>query len=252
MAIEVRPAALDDIKTLRDAYRLEMRCQIIHDAIHERPGWSREYLLLLDTAPIGYASLAVGGPWHTTPTLYEFHVAPAARTRAFDLCERLLGMCGAVAIETQSNDPQLTTMLHTFARDVRSESILFEDAGPTHHPAQGASVRAVTPADSGALRLHDLDPAAAWVLMLDDEIAGAGGVLYHYNPPYGDVYMKVAEPFRRRGLGVYLVQELKRICREGGGVPAARCNVRNVASRRTLQKAGFVPCGHLLVGVLAG
>jgi hypothetical protein len=28
------------------------------------------------------------------------------------------------------------------------------------------------------------------------------------------------------------------------------CNIGNVASRRTLQKAGFVPCGNLLAGDL--
>jgi RimJ/RimL family protein N-acetyltransferase len=67
---------------------------------------------------------------------------------------------------------------------------------------------------------------------------------------YGDIWMEVAEAFRGRGFGTYLVQELKRICREGGHVAFARCNTGNVASRRTLQKAGFVPCAHLLHGKL--
>jgi RimJ/RimL family protein N-acetyltransferase len=96
----------------------------------------------------------------------------------------------------------------------------------------------------------DLDDAAGWVVTLNGEIAGAGGVLYHYNRPYGDIYMKIAEPFRGRGLGAYLVQELKTACRAGGSVPAARCNIGNLASRRTLQKAGFVPCGNLVTGDL--
>ena len=65
-----------------------------------------------------------------------------------------------------------------------------------------------------------------------------GGVLFHYNPPYGDIYMGVNEVYRRRGFGSYLVQELKRIAYEMGKIPAARCNASNVASRRTLQKAG--------------
>lgn len=34
--------------------------------------------------------------------------------------------------------------------------------------------------------------------------------------------LAVAEPFRRRGFGAFLVQELKRVCYEGGYVPAAR------------------------------
>jgi RimJ/RimL family protein N-acetyltransferase len=62
--------------------------------------------------------------------------------------------------------------------------------------------------------------------------------------------MEVGEPFRQRGLGSFLVQELKRVCYEGGHVPAARCNTGNVASRRTLQKAGLVPCGHILTGAV--
>jgi GNAT superfamily N-acetyltransferase len=63
--------------------------------------------------------------------------------------------------------------------------------------------------------------------------------------------MKVGEPFRNRGLGSFLVQDLKRICYEGGSVPAARCNPKNIASRRTLQKAGFVPCGHIVYGTVS-
>ena len=60
--------------------------------------------------------------------------------------------------------------------------------------------------------------------------------------------METKGPFRRRGFGTFLVQELKRVCREHGHIPAARCNPGNVASRRTLQRAGFVPCGHILSG----
>ena len=64
--------------------------------------------------------------------------------------------------------------------------------------------------------------------------------------------MDVVEAFRRRGLGSFMVQELKRVCYEGGSIPAARCNPANLASRSTLQKAGFVPCGVLLHGTIAG
>jgi len=88
------------------------------------------------------------------------------------------------------------------------------------------------------------------VVDIDGRVAASGGVLFHYNRPYGDIYLDVEEPFRRRGVGSFLVQELKRACYEGGHVPAARCNTGNVASQRTLQRAGFVPCGHILKGVL--
>ena len=92
------------------------------------------------------------------------------------------------------------------------------------------------------------EPVGDWVVEVEGKIAATGGMLFHYNRPYGDIYMEVSEAFRRRGLGCYLVQELKRVCYEQGSVPAARCNPANIASRRTLQKAGFVPCGHILTG----
>jgi GNAT superfamily N-acetyltransferase len=88
------------------------------------------------------------------------------------------------------------------------------------------------------------------MLDADGVVAATGGILYHYNRPYGDVYMEVAEPFRLRGCGSYLVQESKRVCYELGSAPCARCDTENVASRKTLQKAGFVPCAHILTGRL--
>jgi GNAT superfamily N-acetyltransferase len=113
-----------------------------------------------------------------------------------------------------------------------------------------AAFRAAEPDDVEALKSHELDESADWVATVNGAIAGAGGILYHYSRPYGDIYMKTAEPFRRRGIGAYLVQELKAVCRKGGSVPAARCNIANIPSRATLQKAGFVPCGNLVAGDL--
>jgi GNAT superfamily N-acetyltransferase len=250
MDVATRPSDLCEISPLRELYRRELNCQIIHDSIHVRPGWTREFALVQAGETVGYGSVAVDGPWRETPALYEFYVRPEHRTSMFDLFEALLGVCGARMIETQSNDALLTVMLHAFARNVRTESILFQDSVQTSLRPAGAAFRASTAEDLVTLAQRDLDEGAKWVVTLNGEVAGAGGVLYHYNRPYGDVYMAVAEGYRRQGLGAYLVQELKAVCRDGGSVPAARCNVANLPSRKTLQKAGFVPCGNLLAGDL--
>ncbi len=250
MPVEARLVELRDIEGLRDIYRLEMSCQIIHDSIHKRPGWSIEYLLTLDGMKVGYGSVAVAGPWLEKPTIYEFFVLPLHRSRVFDLFECLLSTCAATMIETQSNDGLLTVMLHAFAHEVSSGSILFHDRLTTSHAPSDALFRQSTPADAAQMVQQQLDSGAKWLVSVGEIVAAAGDILFHYNRPYGDIYMKVAEPFRRRGIGSYLVQELKRVCYEGGSVPAARCNPKNLASRRTLQKAGFVPCGHILAGTL--
>ena len=227
-------------------YRLEMACQIVHDSIHSRPGWTTECVLLADRTIVGYGSIAVAGPWKGKPTIYEFYVAPHHRLHVFDLFRVLLTACGAVKIEVQSNDSLLTAMLHTFAQNVMSDKILFQDKLTTSHSPPGATFRRATSADVSDVPEEQLK----WygVVELEGQVAATGGILFHYNRPYGDIYMEVAEPFRRRGLGSFLVQELKRICYENGNVPAARCNPGNVASRQALQKAGFVPCGHILSG----
>jgi GNAT superfamily N-acetyltransferase len=239
----------DDVARMRDMYRLEMACQITHDSIHTRPGWSQEYLLRLDDAAVGYGSIAIAGPWTGTPTVYEFYVAPLRpRQHVFALFEALLAASGAVKIEMQSNATLGTVMLQLFARDVESESVLFEDRVTTTLRPPGATFREPTPAEAPDEPPNHL----RWngVVEVEGAVAATGGILFHYNRPYGDIFMEVAEPFRKRGLGAFLVQELKRVAYEGGHVPAARCNPKNEASRRTLQKAGFVPCGHILTGAV--
>jgi GNAT superfamily N-acetyltransferase len=243
-----RAVTVEDILPWRDLYRQEMDCQIIHDSLHSRKGWTEPYLLVSGGAAAGYGSIAVGGPWKGKPTLFEFYVAPPYRSRMFELFVALLAASGSNRIETQSNDPALTVMLHTFAQDVVSESVLFHDKLTTAYSPNGAVFRRATADDTERIFPHRTEPVGDWVVEVGGEVAATGGILFHYNRPYGDIYMEVAEPFRRRGLGCYLVQELKRVCYEGGSVPAARCHPANIASRRTLQKAGFVPCGNILTG----
>lgn len=245
---QVSAATIDE---MRDAYRTEMNCQIVHDSIHRRRGWSLEFGLTEGNRAVGYASVAVSGPWRDRPTLYEFYVVPECRARAYALFEAALAAARAVAFEVQSNDALTTTMALTFARDVASERVVFRDQLTTSHELPGASLRALTPADEIRTAIEERQGGGEWALELHGDVVGKGGILFHYNPPYGDVYMDVPEQHRRRGIGTYLVQELKRACYELGAIPAARCDTGNVASRRTLQRAGFVPYAHMLIGSLS-
>ncbi|MEO7597560.1 MAG: GNAT family protein [Opitutus sp.] len=153
-------------------------------------------------------------------------------------------------IETQSNSVLLASMLHAYARAVSSVKIIFIDAVTTKLADQGATLRRVSSSIADCERFDARDGSTEWKLALGNDEIGRGGVAFHYNAPYGDVYMEVDEPYRRRGYGAFFVQELKRICRELGGVPTARCSPDNIASRQTCQKAGLVPVGHLLVGAI--
>jgi GNAT superfamily N-acetyltransferase len=237
-----------EILPLRTRYRQEMNCQIVHDSIHRRKGWSLCYALELGGATAGFGSVAIGGPWKGKPTVYEFYLLPEARGRAFDLFEALLIGSGARFFEVQSNDLLLAALVLTCAADIATEKVVFRDQLTTSHAAGGAVVRQVTPEAELLANIERRQGGGEWRLEVDGKEAGKGGILFHYNRPYGDVYMEVSEPFRRMGLGSYLTQELKRACYRLGAVPCARCSPSNIASRRTLQRAGFVPVAHILIG----
>ncbi len=149
MAIFVRASELSEIAPMREKYRREMNCQIIHDSIHVRAGWSREIAIELeDGLAIGYGSVAVGGPWTNKPALYEFFIEREHRMLIFEAFTLLLETCGASTIETQSNDPLLAVMLHVFGSDLRAEAILFEDAFETSLRPAGAGFRAAIAEDA--------------------------------------------------------------------------------------------------------
>ena len=251
MSARAKLSAASEVLPFRERYREEMNCQIVHDSIHRRPGWTLTYLLEFGGVAVGFGSVAIAGPWKNKPTLFEFYVLPEHRTHAFDLFEALLATGNPGFTEIQSNDTLLAVMLHTYASDIASEKIVFHDRLTTALSANGATLRCVISDEETRTHIEQRQGGPEWVLELDGKVAGKGGILFHYNRPYGDIYMEVAEPFRRRGLGSWLVQELKRAAYYFGAVPCARCNPTNIASRRTLQKAGFAPFAHMLTGVLA-
>ncbi|MBN8246473.1 MAG: GNAT family N-acetyltransferase [Verrucomicrobia bacterium] len=251
MSYSVCRANPAELLPLRVRQREELNCQIVHDSIPRREGWTEGFRLTRDGTTVGFGSVAVAGPWKDRPTVFEFYLLPECRWRAFALFEAFLAASGARWFEVQSNDALLTSLAVAQARDLASEKIVFKDGWTTHDTIQGAVLRRQTPVEEIQSAIERQQGGGEWVLELDGVAVGRGGVLFHYNRPYGDVYMEVDEPFRQRGLGAFLVQELKRECYVLGAIPAARCSPDNLASRRTLQRAGFVPCAHILIGALA-
>jgi GNAT superfamily N-acetyltransferase len=244
MRIEVSRVAVDEITSLRELYRHEMNGQIIHDSFARR-GFSDCYLTRVDGRVAGYALVA---NTHDEDTVHEFYLAPAFRADALPVFRRLLDASGAMKVMAQTNDPLMLLMLFDCATNITKGAVIFADAMTTRLPCPAGELCRVTDVDRDRLAAHKLDTDAEWMVEVSGEPVATGGALYHYNPPYGDIYMAVAEPHRRRGFGSYLVQELKRICYESGKIPAARCNPNNTASRRTLERAGLLPCGHIVSG----
>lgn len=240
--IDVKQVKATGIDALRDLYRQEMNCQIVHDSYHRR-GFTTPYMISVKGKTAGYGTVT-NGSHRAVPagTLSEAYILPSHRDLAVPIFHELLSASRAHRIEAQTNDTFLLLMLYDFATEITSETILFHDSHTTNLVLPNSVFRRATDADT------DLPGGGDWILEVSGTIVGAGGFLTHYNPPYGDIYMEVAELYRCRGYGSYLVQELKKVCYEAGRRPAARCNAENIASRKTLEKAGLLPCARILVG----
>jgi hypothetical protein len=235
---------LEDILALRGLFLQEANFQIRYNACHER-GWTDSYLLKLDGLDVGYGAIK-GQERNDRDTIFEFYVIPPFRKFAGPLFRELISASVARYIECQSNDGLLSAMLYEFSRDIRSDVVLFEPHSFTDYKIPDAVVRP-TRADDQIFE-HTVEPAGDYVLEVKQEIVATGGFMLHYNVPFADLYMEVRPDCRRQGYGTFILQELQKDCYLAGRVPAARCQIKNVASRATLTKAGLRVRGFMQIG----
>jgi GNAT superfamily N-acetyltransferase len=248
MNILVSPVDPKRIVPFRDLYCQELNCQIVHDTAHGRKDCTESFLVEVNGEIAGYGATWIGPYWMSKGALFEFYVLSTHRSDLFTIFDEFVRFIKPPKIHTQTNDPFLGLLFYDHVQKVIPGHILFNDGKTTNHAIKGVTFRHSAPEDKDHIFKHHVEPIGDWVLETEGKIVATGGVLYHYNRPYGDIFMEVDEPFRRRGLGRFLVQELKRVCYKSGSTPAARCLPSNFASRRTLEGAGFAPCGRLISG----
>jgi len=244
MNLRAYKTKLKAIQPLRHLFLQEANFQIRYHACHER-GWTDSYLLTLDDREVGYGSIK-GEEIADRDTIFEFYVVPPFRKLASRIFPELIAASGARLIECQSNDVLLSSMLYEFAQNINADVVLFDDHAVTEHIMPGVIFRSKKEDDH--IFEHKIEPVGEYVLELKGEVVATGGFALHYNMPFADLYMEVREDSRRKGLGSYILQELKKACYLAGRVPAARCNIRNQASRAALLKAGLKVCGFMLKG----
>lgn len=244
MSFIVRKTELETILPLRQLFLQEANFQIRYNACHER-GWTDSYLLMSNEIAIGYGSIK-GQEIAARDTVFEFYLIPPFRKYASLAFAKLVSASGAQFIECQSNDFLTTAMLYEFAQNINAEVVLFAEHTVTQQTLPNIVFRARRESDS--IFEHQVVPIGAYVLEFAEEIVATGGFFLHYNIPFADLYMEVKESFRGKGLGSFILQELKKTCYQAGRVPAARCNIQNKASRAALSKAGMRVCGFMLKG----
>jgi GNAT superfamily N-acetyltransferase len=244
MLLKVTKTDLAQILPLRNLFLQGNNFQIRYNACHER-GWTDSYIVTYNEENIGYGAVKGNENISDIDTIFEFYIIPSFRNLASPAFSALLHSSGAAFIECQSNDLLLTSLLYQYGQNINSNVILFEDNVKTCISIDNIIFRKRK--DNDVVFEHKSEPVGDYVLELNKEVAATGGFLLHYNFPFADLYMEVKEEHRQKGLGSFLIQELKRECYLAGRVPAARCNIENTASRATLIKAGLKIAGFMLL-----
>lgn len=232
------------IMPLRRLFLEALNSRVRYETCHTQ-GWASYYHLLIGRHVVGYAAIKGMEDLSDRDTVFEFYLLPGFRQHAAHFFKKLLESSRTIYVECQTNEPLLTALARAYADKLHEELWLLKDDHVTHHHLPGALFR----------QRHDEErvtwqpaPPGEYLLLLGDKIVAEGGFLTHCNPPYADIHMSVAPSFQGRGIGTYFVQELKKACYLSGRLPVACCQIDNLASRETLQKAGMKVCGRMLWG----
>jgi len=236
---------LKEILYLRTLFLQENNFQIRYNACHQR-GWTDSYVVTYNQEKIGYGSIKGNEDLKDRDTVFEFYLIPSFRNLSLTAFSALLHSSKATCIECQSNDLLLSSLLFQYGQDINSNVVLLEDHQTTEIKMDNIVFRKRNEDD--IVFDHKAEPIGDYVLELNHQVVATGGFLLHYNMPFADLYMEVKEEHRKKGLGSFLIQELKRQCYLAGRVPAARTGTDNIASRATLIKAGCKVAGYMLLG----
>jgi RimJ/RimL family protein N-acetyltransferase len=235
----ITKVALKELGDLRTKFLAEIDNQFTYDKYHLY-GWADTWLITIDGTIAGYGAVCGKDKLEDRDSIMEFYLGPGFRKDAHEIFATLIEVTTVAYIECQSNDPFLSGMFFEFAADIHADAILFEEDFTSTIFVEGAELVSNGPSDN---RFDH-----PYVLKYKNEIVGKGGLLLNYNFPYADIYYGIEESHRRKGFGGFFVQELKKVAYNMGRVPAARTNITNTISKRTMMKAGLKPCGWRLRG----
>lgn len=252
-------AALADVASLRSA-RLETLTALPEYFVEDQVRRSTVYGIEHD-GTVGYVTALDG-------TLTELFVLPAHRTHTDTILDQAAGALDLRHAWAATFDPVALAACTSASRPFDVVGFSFRTLNPADlpRPEPLPTERLATPEDIE--RVHEANhpeifdnPAEipvwiqnGWVTLFEvpDGLAGLG--LCTPAGPHTlacDIGIRVCEPYQRRGLGAWIVQRLVVRARSLGLEPTAGCASDNTASRRMLERAGFVADHRLLQFELA-
>ncbi|MFT3783073.1 MAG: GNAT family N-acetyltransferase [Nibricoccus sp.] len=249
MNVSILNVTDNEVEPLRELQRQETPLAALLSS-GEHQGYFQTYLITLGGAHAAYGTVGHDDRWHRAPTVFELYIRPEFRAFGETIFADFTASTNASAFEFQTSDAGLSAILSSWCGEAVVDKIIFSDSLTTFLPGYGTIIHQFWPSDVAKVFQHHSQPVGDWVLEFDGKIAGTGGMKHRYQPPYVDLFAEINPRYRQRGLGSYLIQELKRLCYDLGLKPCARCSPDDLPAIRTIERAGFTPCAHVLSGQL--
>ena len=250
-------ASLDEIAPLRSQYLDELfQPQELYLELKVRK--SAAYRLSLAHMPVGYVLLD-----EPEQTLLEYYVTRPFISQVDAMFGDLLQRCGIRRAFCKSFDHTLLSCCLTFQKSVRPFGVLFREYAPLEQ------INAPSPVRFRFANANDIPLIVSVneeIFESDEEIHETIGnqsmFLFEQGTaligfgifqrtiagrPDFDIGMLVTKPFRRQGYGAYIIRFLTEYCLQNDWRPICGCDIKNTASRRTLEKAGYIGQHRLLL-----
>lgn len=209
------------------------------------------YIINNNGKQIGYAIL------NNSRELVEFYIQNAQITQKEYIFSEVIRKLNVKNVYCKSFDQILLSCCYKFSNSSKMVGYLFQDYNLQSDIELDISinVRLATTDDITFLNsfenelLEEGETIDAYIKSnnvyifkkADNELIGCG-YLFNVIPgrKYYDLGMWVNQSFRKKGYGTQIISYLMKYCFENGFIPTAGCEESNLASRRTLEKCGFV------------
>ena len=189
-------------------------------------------------------------------TLVEFYILKEYYTYSQEIFKYIIksDMIEDAAVSTKQSE--FLSLCLDFQKSVYVSSYLFTDTENKKYELdhyENISFRLAKKSDIQAINIKCeqrprgyyeelIENDQLFVLYDGDILLGIGEfrISKTHHGQYGDIGMIVAEEHRRKGVGTYIIIQLKEHCYKKNIKPMASCDSKNIASINTLIKAGFI------------
>ncbi len=261
MKTETSPLQYTMVDSLQDI--VDLRTQYL-DSLPEAQEYYLEllvqkgkpFLISIGSHQIGYFILGQDA------TLLEYFLLPEYQTQADTVLEQIIHKYELKSALCKTFDHLLLSCCVQFQKQISVGGFLFREYRPNPNPPIFPDIthRLATMQDFPKLCAINveifeqdeeirefIEKQRIFLFEKGQDLVGFGiFTRIIADRPEHDIGMLVDKPFQRQGYGQYIIRFLTDFCIENGWQPVCGCAYENTASRRTLEKAGFVSNHRLL------